>query len=313
MLKLILIFAFQAQAAIFGADQRSYITDKSPYIDLARSTAVAVLSTNFEITSPGKIKLGMDSMEGLICSEEKFSKDPSISYACTGFLVAPDLLVTAGHCAVNVGESRHETETYCQAFQWLFDYRVDKDGKFDALNVPTENLYKCKQTVYAVREEKAPFRDFAIVQLDRPVTGRTPLKLSRQSVLTGEKLMMIGHPLGTPAKLSPWSRILMNNSERESLIATLDAFEGNSGSPVFNKKKEVVGILIGGTPSNSLIEDPKGRKCSIYNRCDLKAQNCTVPDTDTKVFPGFQATGSEVQRILSVLVELDNFQKSRAQ
>lgn len=305
-LGLLIATPLASMAAIFGTDERTAVTERSPFLNVASSTAVAVLNSIWSESLPGKIQIEADSLEGTICPEEKFSKDPSLSYACTGFLVGPDLLVTAGHCSVNVGESRNETETYCQAFTWLFDYRQDSSGRVNLKEIPAENHYKCKKTIYAVREEKPPYRDFALVQLDRPVKGRTPLKLSAEPLKTDEKLTMMGHPLGTPLKLSSNAKVLLNNPNRESFLTSLDAFEGNSGSPVFNQKNEVIGILVGGTPSESLIEVPT-RQCRKYNRCDNNGANCLKNDSDTSVFPGYQGIGSEVQKIQSVIETIEKY------
>lgn len=301
--------AFPTQAALFGPDNRSPIHEGTSLFQFSRSTAVAVLSSNIEDAGPGRKKLNVESLSGLVCKEEKFSQEVSLAYACTGFLVGPDLLVTAGHCAVNVGESRNETETYCQAFSWLFDYRAGPSGKVNINDIPAMNHYKCKKTIFAVRDEKAPHRDFALIQLDRKVTGRLPYKLSTSVPKVNDKLFMMGHPMGTPLKLSPDARVLLNDLTRESMITNLDAFEGNSGSPVFNQNKEVVGILIGGTPSGSLIEDPV-RKCHTYNRCDENGENCQQSDRDTSIFPGFQRVGSEVQKIQSVIETIEKYKKN---
>lgn len=302
----LILSSITAQAAIFGPDDRAYVTSTSTSTLLARATAVAVLSSLHEESSPGKIKLHASSLAGEVCSDEKFAQDPTLPWACTGFLVAPNLIATAGHCMVNVGESRNETETYCQAFSWLFDYQVDKNGKAELENIPAEKLYKCKQVIYAVRDEQAPFRDYALVELDRPVTDREPLKLVTDA--PKGNLTMIGHPLGTPKKISRVGHVLLDDRKRESFITSLDAFEGNSGSPVFNSRSEVVGILVAGTPSISLIKD-ESRSCQRYNRCDQNAKNCKLPDKDNSVFPGFQAVGSEVQRIAPVIELIKSFQK----
>ncbi len=305
---LILVSTLDAAAAIFGRDDRIAISTGTRGHALSRSTAVAVLNSLHEPSNPGWIKLFPDSLEGMLCPEERFSRSISLPYACSGFLVAPDLIATAGHCMVNTGESRNETDTYCQAYSWLFDYQegIDTD------KVPAENLYRCKQVVYAVKDEGAPFRDYALVQLDRPVKGRRPLPLAPGALPPNEVLSMIGHPHGTPAKLSHSARILLDNRTRESFITTLDAFEGNSGSAVFNSRNEVIGILVGGTPSQGLIPST-GRSCQVYNRCDERGANCLSVDTDTSVFPGYQRVGTEVQRI-SALKELrDQYQQTERQ
>jgi V8-like Glu-specific endopeptidase len=297
-----LFLSSKGSAAIFGIDNRTIITAGSPQNLLARSTAIAVLSANHSTAGPGKVKLEVDSLSDLLCRDEKFAQDPSLSYSCSGFLVGPDLIATAGHCMVNTGEDRHETDTYCQAYAWLFDFQTSTSGKTNTDSVPAENLYKCKEVVYAIREEVAPFRDFALVRLDRPALGRMPLKLSSHPVAMFDDVSMIGYPLGSPMKFSPLSKVLFNDLGRQSFVTNLDAFEGNSGSAVFNRSGEVSGILIGGTPTQGLIEDTE-HHCQRYNRCSEDGTSCQVLDKNTSVFPGFQGYGSEVQRI-SPLLEL---------
>lgn len=295
----LLVLSSVASAAIFGVDNREAIKPSSPHYQVARATAISVLSSLHKPAGPGAISLWVDELVNL-CPTERFAKDPSLSYACSGFLVAPDLIVTAGHCMVNTGESRNETKNHCEAFSWLFDFNVDVNGQINTDNVPAANLYKCKQVVFAVKDERAPFRDYALVQLDRPVLGRTPLKLASAPIPAGSLLSMIGYPLGTPAKRSAPAAILRNNPAHQVLITSLDAMEGNSGSAVLNAKNEVVGILIGGTPSQGFVP-ARNRACEIYNKCSDVGTNCLLPDTDTSVFPGYQRVGSEVQRIAPVL------------
>lgn len=280
----------QASAAIFGADDRVSIRPGSEGYELSRSTAIAVLSANWKPTTPGKIRLDVESLEDMFCPTVRFVKQKSLSYPCSGFLVAPDVIMTAGHCMVNTGVSRNETDTYCKGFSWLFDFHEGLDTE----NVSASNHYKCKRVIYAVKDEKAPFRDYALVQLERPVRDRKPLKLSTTGLVANDTYSMIGHPFGLPSKLSKNARLAVNNPSRQSFLTNLDAFDGNSGSAVFNSKKEVVGILVGGTPSINRVTN--GR-CDVLNRCSESRTNCLQPDKDTSVFPGYQGVGSEVQRI----------------
>jgi V8-like Glu-specific endopeptidase len=268
-----LFASLPSQAAIFGADNRMPIGPNTPFHAIQQATAVGLLSSMEE---PG----------------------PN-SYACTAFLIGPDLLLTAGHCAVNVGVSEHETNTFCKAFSWLFDYAPDINGRVKTTGIDPDKVYRCQETIYAIKEEVAPYRDFALIRLNRPVLGRTPLKLSSDPVKKNDVLSMVGYPLGTPAKSSTNGRVLVNDAAKEIMVTTLDSFEGNSGSPVLNAKKEVVGILIGGFPSDSFLDDPvKG--CKVLNRCDENGLNCKAPDTDFTPFPYYQVTGSEVQKLDSV-------------
>jgi len=305
----LLFLCVSAQAAIFGADDRSDVNQSSPFASEGQATAVAVLNTFIgpSDTKLGALKLSSGSMTELVCTDEKFSQDPSIYYACSGFLVAPDLMVTAGHCMTNGEETKNEPGMYCGVYGWLFDYQTSTAGKFAADEIPPENYYKCKQIVYAIREDVPPYRDYALVQLERPVTGRTPFRLAEKPVAAGDSVSMIGFPFGSPMKVSAFKHVTINDSARQSFLTTLAAFEGNSGSVVFNNQREAVGILVAGTPSNNLVQDA-GKNCQRYNKCDESGKICTQSDSDadTKNFPGYQGVGSEVQRITPLAEILKN-------
>lgn len=294
-----------AQAAFFGIDSRKDITPNSPINSYARSTAIAVLSGSYKVVD-NKLQMDFSDTKGAVCTDQRFSQQPSLSYACTGFLVAPNILATAGHCMVNTGEDQHETQTYCKAFSWLFDYQVDNSGNFETNNVPEDKLYHCKEVIYAINQEVAPYLDFALVELDRPALGRKPFKLApnKQNELP---LSMIGYPLGMPAKYASDAKLLLDNPNRESFITNLDAFEGNSGSPVFNKNMEVVGILVAGTPAPDMIDDSSG-SCGRYNSCDENGVSCIASNQNVLQLPNFQRIGSEVQRIAPLANKLQTSQ-----
>lgn len=293
---ILLLLASRAPAAIFGADDRQAVYASSPSAELGRATAIAVLTGNSTFHSDKTMDIDATSLAGNLCPDQKFAKDLSLSYACTGFLVAPDLLVTAGHCVSNHSEIQNETQGYCEVFDWMFDYQATPTSMPPTKGLSTDKLYHCKKIIYAVQDETAPFRDFALIQLDRPVLDRVPLTLSNTAVAEGDAVTMLGYPLGTPLKLSRNAKVVMTRPAAKSFVTNLDAFDGNSGSPVFNAKNEVVGILVSGTPMMSLIED-KVQKCYRYNTCDENGQNCAAPDKNPMEIPGFQTTGSDVQRI----------------
>lgn len=289
-------------AAIFGTDDRVHVLPGDANSKLGRATAIAVLSANIapSASNPELLDLDTTPLSEALCKDEKFASDPSLSYACSGFLVAPDLIATAGHCMTNAGETRNETEMYCEAFGWLFDYQKGASGTTTTKGIAKDRYYKCKKIIYAVKEETYPYRDYALVQLERPVTGREPMKIASKSPGVGEAVSMMGYPFGTPLKLSSKAQVLIDNPERQSQITNLDAFEGNSGSAVLNSAGEVAGILVGGTPYLSLVQD-NVQQCQRYNRCDNRGENCTLPDTLNPGSKDFQGIGSEIQRIAPIL------------
>ena len=314
MLLSMVLAPMAAPAAIFGDDNRHAVTPLSPPAiqQLARSTAIAVLSglRTFDATT-GAVTLDAPPVDG-VCSDEAFARDPSLQYSCTGFLIAPDLLVTAGHCVYAVNTPHHERvnepDLGCKTFDWLFDYESSADGITQTKNIPAEHLYHCSKIIYATQTETAPFLDYALIQLDRPALGRTPLLLSVDPLVVRGPVAMLGYPHGTPVKYTDGGAVILNNAARDSFLTNLDAFEGNSGAPVFNGRKEVVGILISGTPSNDWVHD-QNLQCDRVNRCDESGANCALPDTVDFIsgLQGYQGVGSEVQRIAPLAELLKKF------
>lgn len=292
-----------ARAAIFGEDNRNDLTVESPVYQLGRATAVAVISTN-RVTQPdGRLSIMTEPLTATtgFCADERFALQQSLSLSCSGFLIAPDLLVTAGHCQTNVDEVRNNSGGYCEVFSWLFDYQMSPQGELKTTDIPPERLYNCKQIIYAVADQHEPFRDFAIVQLDRPVLDREPLKIAELPISLGDSVTMIGYPTGLPMKLTDRARVTFNDPSTMAFVTNLDALDGNSGSAVLNSKGEIAGILVSGTPSRRSWLDTT-KQCERVNRCDDDGKNCILPDEDPKkVQPSFQAIGSDVQRIQPVL------------
>ena len=160
-------------------------------------------------------------------------RDQPIGAHCTSFLVAPDIIVTAGHCldGINLLNKR-----------FIFGFRVDEKGKYPR-RVLTKNIYAPKKIISRVLSKYGA--DYAVIRLDRKVEGITPLKLAKTNVKKGEWVYVLGHPCGLPLKYAPCGKVV-NTSSSTYFIATVDTFGGNSGSPVFNDKNEVVGILVRG-------------------------------------------------------------------
>ena len=249
-MRLILIFSFflvsLAEAklpptivgidAIYGKDDRELITSASTSSlkKLAKSVAMIVTVDHLEIGFLRTTIRAKALKENLnMCVSENFVSKPSLT-SCTGFLVAPDLVATAGHC--------FQTEEDCANKKIIFEVDAQNQNR-KGYAVLSKNVYSCKEIVTSVLSDD---RDYALIRLDR-VTKRTPLKLSRvERIDNSASVFMIGHPFGLPLMYSKNSTISDNNNS--FIFKTfLDSFEGNSGSPVFNSKTlEVEGILVNG-------------------------------------------------------------------
>ncbi len=285
-----LIFSLGARADIFGEDNRSDVRRAGRKSFLARSVAVGVINSLWTEVNSSFFDLRADPITTM-CKDEPFVGQPSVSYACSGFLVGPELLVTAGHCGVNVGEVRNSSGDYCEAYTWMFDFYSTTNIK----RVPRRNVYKCKEIIYATQiGEGIGKQDFALIRLDRKVRGRKPLELAMETPDLNERVFMLGHPMGLPMKLTDEAEVFSLNQGR-SFLSNLDAFAGNSGSAVFNDRDEVVGVLVAGNPALSLYKNEEAG-CERYNRCDDNGENCMSINLNDGQ-EGFPHTFSEVQDI----------------
>ncbi len=224
--------------AIYGVDSRIDINDSKNPMHQELASSVAALVPHYvtrqetqESVSFMNLTLGDSSN---VCSGERFSHQQTVS-TCTGFLVAPNKLVTAGHCI--------RTESDCEDAQWVFDYKLGTEKDNFIESIPNSSVYSCKRVV---KSSLGVFikKDWALIELDRNVVGRRPLKLNTNKPSKNDKVFTIGTPSGLPLKVATGSvrSLKISNYFR----TTLDTFAGNSGSPVFNANNEVIGILVRG-------------------------------------------------------------------
>ena len=205
-----------------------------------------------------------------ICLDQRYAKNISAGN-CSGFLVAPDLLVTAGHCVWG--------HVSCAENKWIFDFRNDfiyNGGNPDLAFVSTEDVYGCKEIVNRKYARETTKNDFALIRLDRPVTDREPLKFrTKGKIKDDSEIVMIGFPLGLSAKISYQAKIIENDNPFY-MKTNLDSFTGNSGSPVFNKKTGIVeGILVRGELDfNSHASDD----CYEVKKCLETGEGCEGED-----------------------------------
>lgn len=208
---------------------------------LARSTAAMISLADLRAPKkkPGAGNTILVSGPSLasqgICSSERFAKQPTAAF-CSGFLVSETLLVTAGHCV--------QTESDCADLQWAFDYKIDAAAQ-TSVSLKKSNIYGCKKIVEQVNDDQTQ-NDYAVIELDRPVLDRAPLKFRREGKIeVGTPLIVIGHPSGLPTKVADGAAV--RALESTFFVGNLDTYGGNSGSAVFNAMTlEVEGILVRG-------------------------------------------------------------------
>ena len=91
----------------------------------------------------------------------------------------------------------------------------------------------------------------------------------------GGNLGVIGYPSGLPVKIAFGDETVLMRKEGPWLIANLDTYGGNSGSPVFNAQGEVEGILVRGA-----VDYRFGGVCFRSNRIANSAGSEAVTKAD---------------------------------
>lgn len=183
-----------------------------------------------------------------VCPEERFAEQTTLP-VCSGFLVAPDILVTAGHCVTSA--------TSCQENVWVFDYLEGTE------EIPAKNVYRCRE-ILGRRQTLGLFakKDYAVIRLDRAADRPSLTYRKRGSIDKGDPVVVIGHPSGLPMKIADNARV--NVTTWNTFRADLDTYGGNSGSPVFNQETGLVeGILVEGAQDYAL---DRSRQCLVSER-----------------------------------------------
>lgn len=242
MILLFLLLLMQLASAdpkvIYGEDnRRDVFTETNPlFKKIALSTAALIGHENLQ-TKGALVTISGRSLKDVfkMCDDQRFKNQP-VGAHCSGTLIAPDIIMTAGHCY----ESGNNE---CKNSSWVFDYKTTKENQ-GSVTVSESSVYHCSEVITIIND---PFNkaDHALIRLDRPVTGRDPIKFQRAPVKVDDDVLLIGHPLGLPTKIADGAKI--TEVTKYSFLTNTDSFTINSGSGLFNPHTgEAIGILSSG-------------------------------------------------------------------
>lgn len=225
---------------VYGLDNRldEYQVMDEKLKDLGDSTVALVYEKSLVDNGDGTYTFNSNTLRSQkdpVCENEPFI-DQQTSAFCSGFLVSPKVVASAGHC-VN-GYTLFKTAI-------VFNFKISDNYQDQSqLTVSAEDVYFA---VGIISKKQSGNNDWSLIELDRPVLNHIPLALSlrKKKIAIDTPLIVIGHPWGLPRKYDSGGQV--QKSSGLYFNANLDTYGGNSGSAVINADThEVEGILIAG-------------------------------------------------------------------
>lgn len=273
--------------SIYGDDDRQNIFDKHlvlPMVITEKAFAATVAlvnrrlleknpggsfnlpSTTKGFCSPDQI-IELNRNKGNIFKEQSFWDEPAPAF-CTGFKVGADLIATAGHC-VKSPFTPYGLKP-CEEIAVIVNFSKLTVSHKPEKHIGAKRVYQCEEVVGG--EQIGLGSDWSVFRVDRTIDGPTVdiRKSGAPTIKENERVVIVGHPTGIPAKIDAGGRVLPGGfGDRKSTFrVSVDSFESNSGSPIFNFDKLmegklfVEGILAGGSRDYQQIEP-----CRISKRC----------------------------------------------
>lgn len=242
----------KGKADIIGDDDRrdEFSGDVSDALrKLARSTAMVMENANITKGNDAQWTLESQPLSDayMMCPDEVFASQP-VTGMCSAWLVAPDVVVTNGHCITSQAD--------CAQKSFVFDFAIGEEGA-NPNQVNPSQVVACKEMLAWDNTSHCDV-DFAVVRLERAVTDREPVKVrGPNDELKADNLVIIGHPFGLPRKYALNGQVIKQGDN--GFTTTHDIFGGNSGSAIFDAESGTVQGLIACGGSNLQWENWAGK------------------------------------------------------
>lgn len=213
--------------------------------DTSELESIVIPSVGFTDVEVWRVK--MNRCELAVCRVEM----PGGGFG-TGFLIAPDVVVTNYHVVKNtiLGVSDPKDVVL------RFDYKTDESGT--AVQLGQE--YKLA-TDWLITSSSPGDLDYALLRVDgkpgeAPVAGqrgapnRGWLAPQHHNFTIGEPLIIIQHPRAQPLKVSAGGALDYQTSPPR-ILHSVSTLRGSSGSPCFTSDWTLVALHHAGTPSHN--------------------------------------------------------------
>ncbi len=219
--------------------------------DDQQGVALLFSSKKLRAAGQGEYELTTYSFKELYKPRYKhaFAQERTIPGACTGFLGSRQRILTTAHG---------------------YDLCQPDCALLDVLEMPSEGPLRVRAGELRWFDG-APTRDDAndcvCIPLRDPVeAGRIVRPLLRTPIADKRAVHLIGHPWGLALKIAANARVLANG-DAATFNASIDAYRGHSGAPIFDAQShEVVGMVRGG-PKDLVVDELN----SIMTMCILGA------------------------------------------
>jgi hypothetical protein len=229
---------FSHQFSVYGVDDRRDIFAINDKDVLKAADGVVAVFDALLVTPNGdgtsRIFTATYGEANNLCPGEPFINQPA-TICATGFLVAPNMILTAGHV---VNPSNLPGKLF------VFGFKLRGATSPQVFDIPDHQIYRGKEVIGWNDDDAGD--DFALIVLERVVKDHAPLPIRREGqVAQDQPVYVLGHPKGLPLKFADGAQVTRNTDEC-FFVANLDTYTGNSGSPILSSAHIVEGILVRG-------------------------------------------------------------------
>jgi V8-like Glu-specific endopeptidase len=229
---------------------------------LGKASVALFSPTVVQSGSDGGVRLKLETLKDTqgLCVGERYVSQP-VGAFCSGTLVGPDLVLTAGHCIREI--SGNGSVPAITSTRFVFGYQMRNDTSYATIS--SAQVFTGKEVVGGTMNTKAD--DWALVRLSKsvPSTIAEPVTdWDLRPVTQDQKVFVIGYPSGIPLKYAPGATV-RDISNPSFFVSNLDTFGGNSGSGVFDEASNaLIGVLVRG--ETDFLRD-ESKNCSRVHIC----------------------------------------------